>query len=126
MKRHLTPTRLAEVAAERISLDNTGSSGHGRVVSWQPVGVRVDNDGTLPYWMQEGEDYQLQHDDIGWRVTCQTWQSSHIRRLADASKPKGSFVSALPRAGGGDVELEIGRIYQLRIDLNQMHLAELS
>lgn len=130
MKRSMTPTRVAEIAHEGYNFESAGLNGPSRQVMYQPAGVRLDNDGSETNWMQEGDDYTLEHDGSGWRVTCQTWPASvrsHIRRLADASKPLGSYVSTLPAVdGSGDVELEIGRIYQLRIDLGHMHLAELS
>jgi hypothetical protein len=77
---------------------------------YAPDGVALENDGHWEHWMAPGETYEIRHDGTGWRVTCQTWTDGHIRRLADE---RGMFVSALPMAESGDVDLDPGVGYAI-------------
>lgn len=126
MRRNPTPALLADVAAEWTHFTVEPGANPTSAVRYQPGGIRVDNDGCWTHWMLPGEYYTLAHDGTGWRVTCPTWDN-HVRRLAHVSGPHGTWATALPLAGGGEVELDTATVYQLHVDHeHRMTLSALS
>lgn len=115
MRRNPQPTLVAEIAADQGVYTVDPGASPVASVRYEPTGIRVDNDGCYRHWMLAGEYYQLAHDGTGWRVTCPTWDQ-HVKRLAHTSGPHGSWATALPLVGGGDVELETSTVYQLHVD----------
>lgn len=114
-----TMTRVAELAMTWVPYYDPTTSPEGTHRLYQPLMVRLDNDGCWNYWITGGvPEYVLRHDGVGW--TCapadrERWADGHVRRLADAGKPQGSFVNALPGVNGEPVELDPAKVYQLRI-----------
>lgn len=96
-----------------LETDGFGYHDHNNDLDFRyaPVHVPVMNDGMFRHWVIPGERYRVNHDGIGWRVTCEIWDK-HVRRLADES---GAFVSELPGAGG-PISLEPGVEYEIDLD----------
>jgi hypothetical protein len=102
-----TMTRLGELRITGHG-EMTGH-GEGAVVTHQPDGVYLQNDGVLRYWMQPNHTYTLTRDKIGWVVGCHSWPSDgHIYRLATA----GAYTDRLP-VGDEMVELDSAKRYEL-------------
>lgn len=112
-------TRLAEIEFESTSWYNHEIDNETPYIAFQPAGVRVDNGDAYTHWMDLHETYTLTHDGVGWAVTAPSWTDPHVRRLADASGPRGTYVSALPAADGGMVELQPGTTYVLRFQSDE-------
>lgn len=129
MSTALAPTMIAELAVETTRPNFDQDEGvdpsipPARYV--RPAGVRADNDGVAEYWMTTGWSYTLDHDGLGWNimrrdvVTGQArplFGAGHIYRLADATLPKDSFITWLPAADGGRVDLDPAKRYLVRWD----------
>lgn len=119
MRRALAPTRIAELQLERGPAYTNDIDGHHEPTHYQPAGIRLDNDGCKTYWLMPATVYTVEHDGVGWRVEpVGGWSNGHVYRLADAAGPKGSFVSYLPLAGDGRLDLLPGTLYQLELASN--------
>lgn len=128
MSTALAPTVIAELAVEWTTPNFDQTEGVDSSIPparfARPAGVRADNDGVAHHWMRLGRAYQLHHDGVGWQIQrydAMTGQShplfgAHIYRLADASQPKDSFISWLPTAEGGRVELDPAKMYRIGWD----------
>lgn len=93
----------------RVESDGAGSPPR---TDYRPEHTPLLNDGRWHHWMIPGEDYEVEHDGTGWRVTCRSWPSTgHTYRLADSST--WTLSGELP-TDRGTVALEIGRTYVLR------------
>lgn len=124
-----TGVRVAELATEyRMEVD-AGAPEQGwrgamslesAPLTARPAKVRLDNDGMHEWWVEPGAVWTLAYDGVGWRAQCPAWPSSltHVMRLADAEKPYGSWVGALPLADGGTFTLVEGVTYQIRLGAN--------
>ncbi|HCT81562.1 MAG TPA: hypothetical protein DGT23_34310 [Micromonosporaceae bacterium] len=75
--------------------------------------MRLDNDGSQEYWLAPGQRWTLAFDGTGWQATTPGWGEGHVYRIADASGPEGSYISWLPTADGGRVDLVPGKEYQV-------------
>jgi hypothetical protein len=88
---------------------------------YRPHGTPLLNDGRFHYWMQPGEDYAIDHDGTGWRVTCGTWPDDHTYRLATAT---WELTDRLP-VGDGFVMLDPTHRHVLRYERYAWILHEL-
>lgn len=115
----MSATRVAEIAAEWSLSDRIAEGDREGGIQFQPVGVRLDNDGCLRFWLDYGNNqrWTLNHDGVGWRAERQI-EDGHIRRLADESGPKDTFISWLPAAGGQRIELVPGTSYEVALTSN--------
>jgi len=116
----MTPTALAEIAVEQQprdwASDVAGPREYGPFYTHRPSGVRLDNDGCQDYWIAPGHRWTLRFDGTGWRAENPAWRGDHVYRLADSSRPKGTFIGWLPTAAGGRIDLEPGLVYELGFD----------
>jgi hypothetical protein len=122
-----TIARVAELAVTKVEYFDPSASPNGEQFLYQPAGVRLDNDGSWSHWMLAGSEYVLRHDGVGW--TCAPadtgkWMDGHVRRLADATMPHGTFVATLPGVDGTPVELDPAKVYQLRCGEQGLFLDE--
>lgn len=91
-----TTTRIA------VDLSPTGAA--------QPQGRPLRNDGVHRHWLISGRTYRLEHDGVGWRVTCQQTADAHIYRLA---LEDGETMADTLSTDGGRVRLTVGAVYEL-------------
>jgi hypothetical protein len=94
-----------------------GAAGPGTPAhaDYRPAGIVLENDGRWHHWMQPGEDYSINHDGTGWRVTCITWPAdTHVYRLGAGD---GTLTDRLPLIDTGAVAfLAPGHAYTLHSD----------
>lgn len=108
-----TGRRLGTLRTDKaVQIDPDGVGSYPRT-DYRPEHTPLLNDGRWHHWMLPGEDYNIEHDGAGWRVTCWSWPGGHTYRLADAST--WAFVDRLP-VDDGHVTLTPGRAYALRSD----------
>jgi hypothetical protein len=101
---------LGVLRTESATHDDLDGLGTPARTFYRPESRPLLNDGKWHHWMIPGEDYELEHDGVGWRVTAQSWSGGHTYRLAT----KGTFEMAddVPTASGV-VELVRGQRYRL-------------
>jgi len=108
----LTPTKPSPTILGELRINGTArltGHGEGTVVSHQPDGVYLQNDGVWVRWMQPNCTYTLVRDEIGWVVTCSHWSSGHTYRLATV----GQYTDQLPLRNARTVELDAAKQYEL-------------
>jgi len=108
MRSTLTLTRLFPIEYEMptadAGVDIDGPRDH-IVLSLQPRGVRLDNDGVYRHWITVNyKRWTLEHDGIGWRAQSnelngRRYAEGHTLRLAADDGPRSSYVSALTACG---------------------------
>lgn len=106
-----TATMLGVLRTQSRQYEDLEGLGNGPTTMHRPDGTPLRNDGIWHYWMAPGSSYQLAWDGTGWRVTCDTWMSGHVRRLVEADDAQ--FVDRLPLVEGS-FELNRARTYQIR------------
>lgn len=76
---------IGTLRTESVPVDDPEGVGSPPRTDYRPERTPLLNDGRWHHWMAPGEDYDIDHDGVGWRVTCRTWgDSGHTYRLADA------------------------------------------
>lgn len=105
-----TTTRIGTLRCSMEVIEN-GAVDEPKFNMYAPAGIVLENDGRWEHWMFPGEEYDVDHDGVGWVVTCRTWTDGHVRRLAAAGEVRGRFVSELPMAEGPDFRLVPGVRY---------------
>lgn len=106
-----TMTLLGTLAVEGAELHEQGGQGGVTLVMRRPINTPLRNDGVFRHWLAGGETYQLGWDGTGFRVTCHTWTSGHVYRLAEAQDFE--FVTALPLTDGA-LDLNPDQGYEIR------------
>lgn len=114
-----TLTRVAEIATEHYVSDREAAGDREGGIAFQPIGVRLDNDGCRLFWLDYGAEqrWTLTHDGVGWRAQHPR-DDGHVRRLADASAAKDTFIDWLPLPGGGRLALNPAIRYELELTSN--------